>query len=62
MSSWAPYGIFYHLFSLLEDECHQLDIRVTEEDSSIEGGASYTHHLRAVEEYKVLKHNLDRCT
>ena len=36
-------GIFFRLFTLLENECHQLDLRVRGEDSALEGGASYMH-------------------
>lgn len=53
-------GIFYRLFSLLESECHLLDLKITEEDSTDEGGASYANHLRALQKFKNLKDQLDR--
>ncbi len=53
-------GIFYRLFSLLEEECHQLDIRVRVEDSILEGGASYAHHVEALDRVKQIKPELDR--
>ncbi len=53
-------GIFYRLFSLLESECHLLDLKVREEDSTDEGGASYGYHLRAFQKCKELKQISDR--
>ncbi len=53
-------GIFYRLFSLFENECHQLDLKVREEDSADEGGASYGHHLQALQKSNELKPRLDR--
>ena len=53
-------GIFYRLFSLLENECHDLDVRVLEEDSVDKGGASYSQHLKALDKLKQLKPELDR--
>ncbi len=32
-------GIFYRLFQLMEDDCHELDVE--EEDSREKGGPSY---------------------
>ncbi len=52
-------GIFYRLFTLLEDECHQLDVKVRAEDSTLEGGASYAHHVEALDKVKQLKPELD---
>lgn len=43
-------GIFYRLFSLLERH----------EDSSCEGGASYSHHFETLREIKELKPQLDK--
>ena len=40
-------GIFYRLFSLLENECHELDIMVASEDCAEKGGASYGHYAKA---------------
>ncbi len=53
-------GIFFRLFTLLENECHQLDMRVREEDSALEGGASYARHVHALDRVKQLKPELDR--
>ena len=53
-------GIFYRLFSLLENECHDLDVRVLEEDSMDEGGASYSQHMKALDKIKQLKPELER--
>ncbi len=34
------------MFLLLENKCHELDMRVREEDSVDEGGTSYGNHVR----------------
>ena len=54
-------GIFYRLFSLLEDECHQLDLKVVwEEDCAPDGGVSFGHHLAAIEHQKQIENDIER--
>ena len=54
-------GIFYRLFTLLEDDCHKLDIRVAlEKDSALDGGVSYGHYITAIEQRKQIKYDLER--
>ncbi len=39
-------GIFYRLFQLMEDQCHQLDLIVVGEvDSREKGGPSYSNFM-----------------
>ena len=42
-------GIFYRRFTLLEDTCHELDLRVVLEDSIDDGGVSYGRYVEAVQ-------------
>ena len=49
-------GIFYRLFILLEDECHELDVLVRdEEDSSGRGGPSYSNFVADFKRARTLK-------
>ncbi len=34
-------GIFYRLFQLMEDDCHELDVAIREEEDSREKGGPY---------------------
>ncbi len=54
-------GIFYRLFLLLENKCHELDLRVREEDSVDEGGTSYSDHVKELERENQLKLELEQC-
>ena len=53
-------GIFYHLFKLLEDACHQLDLIVKFSDSR--AGGSYEQYLNATRQQTILKENEERLT
>ncbi len=68
MPSRSPYDTWDILSAILvtsgrvslEEECHQLDIRVRVEDNILEGGASYAHHVEALDRVKQIKPELDR--
>ena len=51
-------GIFYRLFKLLEDACHELDLIVKFSDSR--AGSSYERHLNATRQQKTLKETEER--
>ena len=51
----------HRLFTLLEDECHELDTRVAvEDDSALDGGVSYGYYTAALEKWKQTKYELER--
>ena len=54
-------GIFYKLYSLLEEECHLLDLRLTLQLSTNTGltPASYEEYATALRELTVLKEQLE---
>ncbi len=54
-------GIFYRLFQLLEDECHQLDRAVRDErDSREKGGPTYMNYMDDFARARTLRDELDR--
>ncbi len=54
-------GIFYRLFQLMEDDCHELDVAIREEEDSREkGGPSYSHYMSDFARARTLKDELDR--
>ncbi len=53
-------GIFYRIFSLLEEECHLLDLAVVEEDSVDEGGVSWGHFVEESRRLKTVGDDLKR--
>lgn len=54
------HGIFYSIFSLLEDACHKLDVRVVMEDSVDNGGATYSKYVETLREMTKLKDDAER--
>ena len=54
-------GIFYRLFELMEDECHELDLEIVEEEESrLRGGSSYSHFVEDLKKAKPIKQELDK--
>ena len=53
-------GIFYRLFSLLEDACHKLDLKVLYEDSAEYGGWTFTQCARAFGEQTALREKANK--
>ena len=53
-------GIFYRLFTLLEEACHKQDLRVVMEDSVDDGGVSYGRYVEAVRKLPQLKDTAER--
>ncbi len=53
-------GIFYRLFQLLEDECHQLDRAVRDERDSEKGGPTYMNYMDDFARARTLRDELDR--
>ncbi len=53
-------GIFYSLFTLMENECHLLDLAVVEEDSVDEGGVSWGHFVEDSKKLIQVRADLER--
>lgn len=51
-------GIFYRLFKLLEDQCHELDI--VAKVGSRQAGASYEAHIASLRQQSILKEETER--
>jgi len=52
--------VFYCLFTLLEDSCHDLDLEIIEEeDSRYRGGSEFVNYIDDVHRPKTLKDELD---
>lgn len=55
-------GIFHRLFTLLEDACHELDLKIVMKDGLDDGGVCYGHYVEPVRKQPQLKDNVERYT
>ena len=55
-------GIFFRLFTLLEDECHELDVRHSLQLQGSTAGSSFTTFLSAVQRQAKLRDDINRVT
>lgn len=55
-------GIFFRLFTLLEDECHELDVRHSSQLHGSTAGSSFTAFVTAMKRQAQLRDDIDRVT
>ena len=55
-------GIFFRLFTLLEDDCHQLDVRHSLELQGSTAGSTFRLFIEALQRQSTLRDSMDRVT